>query len=109
MFLERPEMKKLAIAAALAVAVTSPVLAAESAPAAAPAAAYSTEATDIGTLIDNAATKAVLDKHLPGFAGNPQIEMARGMTLVDIQQYAADVITDAKLAAIDADLAKLGK
>ena len=37
-----------------------------------------------------------------------QVDMARGMTLKAIQAYAPE-ITDAMLAAIDADLAKLAK
>lgn len=100
-------MKKLAIAAALAAAVAAPAYAADPAPAAAPAPAYSTAGTDIGTLLDNPATKAVLDKHIPGFADNPQIEMARPMTLRQIQQFAGDQITDEALAKIDADLAAI--
>ena len=78
---------------------------------AAPAAAvgYSTADTDIGTLIDNPQTKAVLDKHVPGFSENPQISMARAMTLKQIQGFAADVLTDAALTKIDADLAKVPK
>lgn len=100
-------MKKLAIAAALAAAFAAPAYAADPAPAAAPTAAYSTEATDIGTLLDNPATKAVLDKHMPGFSGNPQIDMARSMTLKQIQQFAGDQMTDEVLAKIDADLAKI--
>jgi para-nitrobenzyl esterase len=79
---------------------------AQAAPAA-PAAAYSTETTDIGTLLSNPATKAILDKNLPGFSANPQIDMARSMTLKSVQQYSPDMLTDAKLAAIDADLAKV--
>lgn len=71
------------------------------------AAAYSTADTDIGTLLDNPKTKAVLDRHLPGFADNPQIAMARAMTLKQIQGFAADTVTDVVLAKIDADLAKL--
>jgi hypothetical protein len=71
------------------------------------AAAYTTSDTDIGTLLDDPAAKAVLDKVLPGFATNPQIEMARPMTMKSIQQYAADQLTDEKLAAVDAELAKL--
>lgn len=69
--------------------------------------AYSSASTDIGTLIDNPDTKAVLVKHMPGFVDNPQIGMARSMTLKQIQSFAADQITDEKLAAIDADLAKI--
>jgi hypothetical protein len=71
------------------------------------AAAYTTSDTDIGTLLDDPAAKAVLDKVLPGFTTNPQIEMARPMTMKSIQQYAADQLTDEKLAAVDAELAKL--
>ena len=75
--------------------------------AATPAAAYSTGATEIGTLLDNPDTKAVLQKHLPGFVGNSQIDMARTMTLKQIPGFAGDAVTDEVLAKIDADLAKL--
>lgn len=100
-------MKKLAIAAALAAAFAVPAHAAEPAPASAPAPAYSTAETDIGTLLDNPATKAVLDKHMPGFSANPQIDMARSMTLKQVQQFAGDQMTDDVLAKVDADLAKI--
>jgi len=102
-------MKKFAIAAALAAAFAAPAYAADPAPAAAAATApaYSAETTDIGTLLDNPATKAVIDKHMPGFSGNPQIDMARSMTLKQVQQFAGDQITDDVLAKVDADLAKI--
>jgi hypothetical protein len=70
---------------------------------------YSTAETDIGTLIDDPAAKAIVEKHIPGLTTNAQIDMARAMTLKAIQQYAADEVTDERLAAIDADLAKLSK
>lgn len=91
-------------AALLAVAAVgmAPVAMAE-----APAAKYSTSETDIGTLLDNATTKAILVKLLPGFADNPQIDMARSMTLKQIQGFAGDALSDEKLAAVDAELAKL--
>jgi hypothetical protein len=79
------------------------------APAAAPTPAYSTAATDIGTLLDNPQTRAVLDKHLPSFAGNPQIAMARAMTLRQIQSFASDMLTDEILTKVDADLALIAK
>jgi para-nitrobenzyl esterase len=44
---------------------------------------------------------------MPDFSTNPQTSMARPMTLKGIQSYAPDQITDAVLAKIDADLAKL--
>lgn len=90
--------------AGLLILTATPGLAVAQAPA---AAAYTVEATDIGTLIDNPAAKAILDKHLPGFASNGQIDMARSMTLKAVQQYSPDTITDKALADIQADLNKL--
>jgi hypothetical protein len=71
------------------------------------ASGYTVAGTEIGTLLDDAASKAVLEKHLPGFSANPQIEMARGMTLKAIQGFAADILTDDVLGKIDTDLAAL--
>jgi hypothetical protein len=51
----------------------------------------------------------VLLKHLPGLVGNEQIQMARSLTLKQLQGYAGDAITDEKLALVQADLAKLPK
>lgn len=100
-------LRKFILASALFAYLAAPCVAlAADAPQAAQA-ALSTGTTDIGTLLDNPAAKAVLDKHLPGFADNPQISMARSMTLKQIQAFAGDAITDQKLALIDADLAKL--
>lgn len=89
--------------------VAAPAFAADAPAAAAPAAAakYSTADTPIGTLLDNAAAKTVLEKHLPGFAANPQIDMARSMTLKQIQGFAGDAVTDEALAKIDVDLAAI--
>lgn len=81
-----------------------PAMAEEAAPA---AASLSTEATDIGTLIDTPAAKAIVDKHLPGFLDNPQMSMARSMTLRQIQGFASGAISDEALDAIDAELAAL--
>ena len=95
----------LAVLPAVSVAAqTDPAPATE---AAKPAAKFSTMDTSIGDLIDNAATKAILDKHMPGFADNPQVEMARGMTLRAIQPMVPDQIKAETLDLIDADLAKL--
>ncbi|MFN3798960.1 hypothetical protein [Sphingobium yanoikuyae] len=100
-------MKTVLIAASLLLTTAAPHVAMAQASAAAPAPAYSVETTDIGTLLDNPATKAVLDKNLPGFTANPQIDMARSMTLKGVQQYAADTLTDAALAKVQADLNKI--
>ncbi len=95
-------------AAALALGtVSAPVLAADAPAAPAAAVKYSTADTDIGTLLDNAETKAIIDKLMPGFSSNDQVAMARPMTMRAIQQFAPDQIKSETLDAIDAELAKL--
>lgn len=83
----------------------APVLAADAPAAAAPA--LSTATSTIGDLLANPAAKAIIDKHMPGFSTNPQVDMAKTMTFKQIQSYAPDQMSDATLAKIDADLAKL--
>lgn len=104
-------MIRIALCAALAAAtLSSTAMAAEPAQAAAapaPKAKYTTSDTDIGTLLDDPAAKAIIDKYIPGMTSNEQIEMARSMTLKAIQAYAPDDVTDERLAKIDAELAKL--
>jgi hypothetical protein len=68
---------------------------------------YSTSTTDIGTLIDDPAAHAVVDRYLPGLLAENQINLARTMTLAAIQPFAADRISDKALADIDVELAKL--
>lgn len=101
-------MRPILVIAAFAVApiATAPAMAADPVPAPA-AAKYSTASTDIGTLLDNPAAWAIVIKHIPELGGNDQIQMARPMTLKAIQGFAADQITDERLAAIDAELAQL--
>lgn len=70
---------------------------------------YSTSDTEFGDILDDPAAKAIVEKHIPGMTTSDQVDMARAMTLKGIQQYAPDEVTDARLAAIDADFAKLGK
>lgn len=93
---------------AAALALTPVVASAQQA--ATPAAAatrYSTSDTTVGQILDDPAAKAVVEKHLPGLLSGEQIDMAREMTLKTLQQYAPDRVTDAALASIDADFAKL--
>jgi para-nitrobenzyl esterase len=98
----------LAISATLLATPASVVLAAEPAQAASLAAPkFTTSDTDIGSLLDNPETKAILVKHIPEVVNSDQIEMARTLTLRSIQQFAAEQLTDEKLAVIDADLAKV--
>ncbi len=101
---------RLLILAAAALSVATPALAqtaAAPAPAHADHAKLNTADTELGVLLDNPAAKAIIEKHIPGMTSNDQLDMARAMTLKTIQQYAPDDVTDARLAAIDADLAKL--
>ena len=102
-------MRFLLLAASLVLATAPAAAFAQSAPAAAPATAahYTSATTPIGTLLDDPAAKAVLVKYIPATVNNPQIDMARGMTLKDTQQYAPDSLTNDTLAKIDADLATL--
>lgn len=74
--------------------------------AAAPA-KWSTATSTVGDILDNPAAKAVVDKHLPTIFANPQIRMARPLTLKGLQRFAKDTITDTALAAIDKDFAAL--
>jgi len=48
--------------------------------------------------------KAVLDKQFPGFSSNPQLQMAMGMTLKQIQPFSRGAITDEKLKLVEEDL-----
>jgi len=100
-------MKTIAFAVAAAlIPVTASSALADPAPAVAPA-KLSTADTDLGTLLDNPGAKAVLQKYIPQMIASPQIDMARSMTLKQLQGYAGDALTDDTLAKIDADLAKL--
>ncbi len=109
-------MRSYIVAAALIVTlnVTSVVAQTASTPTPAPATSapasarpYTSAQTPIGTLLDDPAARALLDKYLPSVSHGDQIDMARSMTLKDIQQYAPDVITDQILAQVDAEFAKL--
>ncbi len=87
--------------------------AASAAPAtAAPAAAtvhYTTAATLIGTLLADTAAKAAIDRHFPEFTKSASVTsgVTNSMTLKGLQAFKADMFTDAALAALDADFAKL--
>lgn len=101
-------MRPILIALAAALALSPATVLAQPAPS--PAAGgdhYTTGATPIGQILDDPAAKTIVLKDLPGVIDNDQIEMARGMTLKDLQQYAPDKITDQALAQTDADLAKI--
>ena len=56
---------------------------------------------------DDPAAKAVLERYIPALVSSPQIAMARSMALKQLQQYAADTLTDETLGKIQYDLSKL--
>lgn len=82
-------------------------LASPAAPTPAASDPYSSAETTIGTLLDNPAAKAVLEKHAPQLLAIPSLENARPMTLKQAQAQAGAVLSDKVLARIDADLAKV--
>lgn len=106
-------MRTFITAVALATSLASvPALALS--PASTPAAAtaangYSVADTDIGTLLDDPAARAIVDKYMPGFSTQDNIDMARSMTLTAVQQYKPEMITDDALANVQAGLSKLPK
>jgi acetyl esterase/lipase len=69
----------------------------------------STTTTAVGVLIGNPAARAIIDQHIPGLTESGTIAAARSLTLKEIQAYAPDLVTDARLARIDADLRKLAR
>ena len=58
-------------------------------------------------LLADPKAKAILEKHFPGFSSNPQLQMAMGMTLKQIQPFSQGAITDDKLKLVEADLKKI--
>lgn len=109
-------MIKTLFAAAAASLLAVGAASAQTAPAPAPAPAHDHHAMDqqpaahptidstIEALVADPATKAVLDKHLPGIDRHPAYAQFKGMTLRQVAPFSQGHITDAKIAAIDVDL-----
>ncbi|MEE2730916.1 MAG: hypothetical protein VYA55_08840 [Pseudomonadota bacterium] len=72
-----------------------------------PGISYSVEESNIGALLDFTEARDLLEQHLPGLAELRQINVARPLTLLDIQPYYPDLITDQRLQALDAELETL--
>jgi len=73
---------------------------------------YSAEQSSIGTLLENPQTRSIFEKYFPELAHSPQLTQALEVTLPEIKAnnrgiVANGVVTDAKIAAMDADLVKL--
>ena len=84
-----------------------PILAAPAFAQAAQPAHYSVETTLVGKLIDDPAAAAILQKLIPTVWANELFQtQGRGLTLKAIQQFET-VLTDAKLAEIQAEFDKI--
>ncbi|MET0245788.1 MAG: hypothetical protein ABW182_03480 [Sphingomonas sp.] len=101
---------RLTIAAAILPFALPAVASAQTAPAPAPAPAAASKFsidTPIQDLYADPAAKAVMDKHLPGLTTIPQYEMIKAISLRQLQPYSDGKLTDALLAAVEADLVKI--
>ena len=69
---------------------------------------YSVTTTLIGTLLDDPAAAAVLERMIPTVYANDMFRsMGRDQTLKGVQQFEGAVLTDQMLAAIQVELDKL--
>lgn len=100
-------MKTMLVAGLAALATLAAVPAFAQAPAAMPMAAPSVEKTTIGVLWANPATKAILEKDVPGI--DQYMDQIKDMTLAQVAPMSQGAIDDAKLKTIQADLDKLAK
>ncbi len=64
--------------------------------------------TPLQQLVADENAQVVLEQHFPGMLDNPQLQMAMGMSLKQIAPFAPDAMTEEKLQAVAADLARLG-
>jgi hypothetical protein len=65
---------------------------------------FSVESTPIEDLDANPATKAIVDKYLPGHEDHPMYAQFKGLTLRALSGYAESGLTEEKLKAIQAEL-----
>lgn len=100
-------MRKTLFALMLASVAAGPMLTAPGFAEAAKPAHYSVGETTIGKLIDDPAAAAILQRLIPTVWANEMFQSAgRELTLKAIQQYEA-VLTDEKLAEIQAEFDKI--
>lgn len=92
-------MRNLFLAAAM-LAIATPMSAY-----AADAPKFSVATSTINDLVANPEAKAVLEKHMPQIVG--AAGQVGGQTLKGLKAMAGDMLPDALLVAIDADLAKI--
>ena len=99
-------MKSL-LAAVAALAITAAAAPAMAQPDMSPAVKSGPPSVDwpIQDLVADPALKAVVDKHLPGIEANQYYDMIKSMSIRSVAKFPEAHIDDAKLAAIQADLA----
>jgi outer membrane protein assembly factor BamB len=68
---------------------------------------FSVESSSIGDLLRDPAAKAIFEKHFPQVVTDKRLANAQEETLPEIKVMTGGVITEEKLAAMDADLRKL--
>jgi len=61
----------------------------------------------MGDILADPKGKAILEKHMPGISTNPQMAMAKGMSLKMIAPMSGGKITPAILKAIEEELKKM--
>jgi hypothetical protein len=61
----------------------------------------------MGELLANPKGKAVLERHMPGISANPQMAMAKGMSLKMLAPMSGGRITAPMLKAVEEDLKKI--
>ena len=72
-----------------------------------PGVSYSVKESTVGDILDFSEANKILQRHIPGLSKLRQLEVARALTLEDIQPYYPDMTTDGKLAAVEAELSTL--
>ena len=103
-------MKPMLIALVTASLLGAPALAqAPAAPAATVAAPakFSVQTSTLGQLLADPAAKAILTKDFPEVVNHPQLNEGLDLTLPEVVQYLPDVVTPAKMAAMDVELKAL--
>ncbi len=68
---------------------------------------FSVDQSTIGQLLDDPRAHAIFQKHFPEVVNDPRLANAHEQTLPEIKVMTGGVITDTKLAAMDADLRAL--
>lgn len=95
-------MKLVLLSAALVSATIAPAMAQQAAPAA--AAATLNGDSPIEAIAAIPAGKASLDKHIEGLTAHAAYEQFKGMSLRALAPMSGGLITDEKIAAVEADL-----